>query len=107
VIVVPEHADRWRILVIGAGSIGARHAANLALLGASVGVVDALPALAQRVCHEQGCRYVESVDDALRSGAFEAAVICTPNHLHIPIAQQAAEAGLHVFIEKPLSNSLD
>ena len=43
---------------------------------------------------------------ALEAG-HDAIVIATPAHLHIPMAQQAAESGLHLLIEKPLSISLD
>ena len=32
--------------------------------------------------------------------------ICNPSSLHIPIALEAAKAGCHLFIEKPLSHSL-
>src|SRR5581483_1671405 len=37
----------------------------------------------------------------------DAAVVCTPAHLHVPMAQQLAEAGVHMLIEKPLSTNLD
>ena len=37
----------------------------------------------------------------------DAALICNPNSLHIPVAVAAAEAGCHLFIEKPLSHNLD
>ena len=43
---------------------------------------------------------------ALEAG-YDAVVIATPAHLHIPMAQQAAEAGHHLLIENPLSISLD
>ncbi|MDP9418137.1 MAG: Gfo/Idh/MocA family oxidoreductase, partial [Actinomycetota bacterium] len=33
--------------------------------------------------------------------------ICTPNHLHAPLAEQALRAGKHVVCEKPLATSLD
>lgn len=36
----------------------------------------------------------------------EAAIICTPAPLHIPIAIEAVQRGIHVLIEKPLSHSL-
>ena len=37
----------------------------------------------------------------------EAAFICNPTSLHIPAAIQAARAGCHLFIEKPLSHNLE
>ncbi|MEZ4591444.1 MAG: Gfo/Idh/MocA family oxidoreductase, partial [Chloroflexota bacterium] len=32
--------------------------------------------------------------------------ICTPNHLHLPMALQALAAGKHVVLEKPIAGSL-
>ncbi|MCK4591779.1 MAG: Gfo/Idh/MocA family oxidoreductase, partial [Candidatus Latescibacteria bacterium] len=37
---------------------------------------------------------------------FDGVVICTPAHLHIPMAQHCAQEGVHVLIEKPLSVNL-
>ncbi|KAF8215972.1 hypothetical protein K438DRAFT_1954658 [Mycena galopus ATCC 62051] len=36
----------------------------------------------------------------------EAAIICTPNHTHVPLALPLAEAGIHLFVEKPISTSV-
>ena len=44
--------------------------------------------------------------DLLRAGGVEAVVICVPPHLHAPVAIAAFEAGLHVYVEKPLVPSL-
>lgn len=37
----------------------------------------------------------------------DAAIVATPNHLHVRIAADLLERGLHVFVEKPLAVSLD
>jgi predicted dehydrogenase len=37
---------------------------------------------------------------------FDAALICTPNSLHVEHALLCARAGLHLFIEKPLTTDL-
>jgi predicted dehydrogenase/nucleoside-diphosphate-sugar epimerase len=37
----------------------------------------------------------------------EAALIAVPNHLHVPIAADLLQRGLHVLVEKPLAVSLD
>ena len=53
---------------------------------------------------------VSSLDEGLAGhagGPPDVAVICTPAHLHIPMARAAVAAGCHVLIEKPLSTSLD
>jgi predicted dehydrogenase len=47
--------------------------------------------------------------DSLAAG-FEmrpgAVIICTPPHLHLPLAEQTVESGAHLFVEKPLALSL-
>jgi predicted dehydrogenase len=47
----------------------------------------------------------EEYPAALRSGAFEAVYIALPNNLHKEYAVRAAEAGIHVLCEKPLTSS--
>lgn len=37
---------------------------------------------------------------------IEAVVICTPDHSHFPIAMACMQAGKHVMIEKPLTNTV-
>jgi predicted dehydrogenase len=41
--------------------------------------------------------------ELIRSGGLDAVVICLPPHLHAPSAIAAFEAGLHVYLEKPLA----
>jgi predicted dehydrogenase len=92
------------VLVIGAGSIGRRHAANLVTLGQRVAIHDINREALSTLCSTHGYRPIYDLDHALRNDQYTAAFICTPPHLHIPQAIQTAEAGLHLFIEKPLSN---
>lgn len=44
---------------------------------------------------------------AALAGNVDAVVICTPAHLHVPMALAALRAGKHVLIEKPLAASLE
>jgi predicted dehydrogenase len=111
-----------RILVVGVGSIGERHArcflqasatlragtspssdsANVAL-SLCDSRHDLLESMKQRYSVGFACTDFKV---ALASKP-DAVVICTPAHLHIPMAIQAIEAGAHVLIEKPLSTSFD
>ena len=45
---------------------------------------------------------VGSLDEAL-SATADAAVICTPPASHAALAQRALDAGLHLFVEKPIA----
>lgn len=96
-----------RVLLIGCGSIGMRHLRNLKSL--RIENLMAFDTVADRREHAQqecGARPFDSLDAALRSGA-DVAFVTTPTHLHVPIALQAARAGCHLFIEKPLSHTLE
>ena len=97
--------SRKKIIIIGAGSIGRRHATNLANLGTDVSAFDVDQTLIRKICAENSWNPVYVLDPALEQDQFDAAIICTPNHLHIPYAQKAVDAGLNVFIEKPLSHN--
>jgi predicted dehydrogenase len=91
-----------RVLVIGAGSIGLRHLGNLRALGAGVGACD--PDASRRVlaAERHGAAVFADLPAALAAG-WDAALVCTPTHTHLAVAHCAVEAGLHVFVEKPLA----
>jgi len=43
-----------------------------------------------------------SLDDALQGSSIDAALVCTPNDLHLDHSRALLEAGVHVFVEKPM-----
>ena len=43
----------------------------------------------------------------LKHPGLDVVDICTPHHMHAPMAIEAAEAGKHLMIEKPLATKLD
>ncbi|MBI4579157.1 MAG: Gfo/Idh/MocA family oxidoreductase [Planctomycetes bacterium] len=100
-----------RILIIGVGSIGERHLRCFkATTRAELCLCEPNEQLAKTVAERYGAtRRYASLDAALgdRPRAFDTAVICAPSHLHVPAAKQLVEQGVNVFIEKPLSTSLD
>ena len=101
---MPQH----RILIIGVGSIGERHArCFITTQRADVAICEINAGLRRDVAE----RYdIVSAYDSLEAALDDppdAAVICTPAHLHVPMALQLAEAGVPMLIEKPLSTSTD
>ena len=42
-------------------------------------------------------------DELIAADDVDVVLICTPNHLHAPLAEQALDAGKHVICEKPLA----
>jgi predicted dehydrogenase len=94
-----------RILIIGCGSIGSRHARNLQRLGvAELLLFDPDGRRARTLAAQVGARAVTDIADgySYRPGAV---LVCTPTSGHLALARQAAEFGCHVFIEKPLGDS--
>lgn len=53
-----------------------------------------------------GCRAAGSYEEILRDPGIEAIVNTTPNNVHLETTQQAAEAGKHVFLDKPIANTV-
>ena len=91
-----------KLLVVGCGSIGRRHAANAVAPG-TVGIVDFDSARAKEVATALGIRAYDDLDTALRWQP-DGVVVAVPHDQHLPVATRAIEAGSHVLIEKPISN---
>jgi len=94
-----------KLLVVGCGSIGARHAQNACAL-ATLAVTDTLAENARACAAATGATVFESLDKALAWGP-RAVVVATPHRSHLAIARRAVEAGADVLIEKPLSHDLE
>lgn len=94
-----------KVLVVGCGSIGQRHAANVAAL-ATLGVCDTDPGVAEACAKQLGGQAFNRLHDALHWGP-RAVVVSTPHRSHLEVASRAVAAGADVLIEKPLSHGLD
>jgi predicted dehydrogenase len=53
-----------------------------------------------------GCRAAASYEDILTDKSIEAIVNTTPNNVHLETTRMAAEAGKHVFLDKPIANTV-
>lgn len=94
------------ILIIGAGSIGRRHLGNLKTLGHNRIV---LYRTGNSTLPEEEIKDIEQEYDFKKALAQKpiATIIANPTSLHIPFAKKAAMAGSHLFLEKPISNSME
>lgn len=94
--------------IIGCGRIHRNHAqAARAVEGVElVGVSDVDEATLQASAREWA---VPSHPDyrALLAAGVDMVSICLPHHLHAPVCADAAAAGVHVLMEKPLATSLE
>jgi len=97
-----------RVLIIGVGSIGERHLRCFQASGrAEVSLVEVNESLRSAVAERYKVARAYTSLDAALTEPHDIAVICTPAHLHVPMAQKLAERGMHVLIEKPLSITAD
>jgi predicted dehydrogenase len=94
-----------RVGVAGAGFIGAVHARSARLAGATLaGVVGSSPERSEAAARRLGAeRAFESALALAEAPDIDVVHVCTPNHLHLPVAEAALAAGKHVICEKPLA----
>lgn len=100
-------SEQKRVLVIGGGSIGERHIRCFQQTRrADVSLCEINDQVRNRIAAAYGLsstfRDLKETSDI----EFDAAVICTPAHLHVPMATELAERQVDLLIEKPLSTSL-
>ncbi len=94
-----------RIAVIGVGHLGRYHALKLAALPEAdlVGVVDIDAQRATEVAKVCNTRAFTDFREVLP--LVDAVSVVVPTVYHFEVAQEALNAGCHVFVEKPLASS--
>ncbi len=97
---------RAGFFVIGCGSIGKRHIGNLLSAGAGKVTAHDVREDRRREVHEKFGIEVSGDLGAALSGNPDVAFVCSPTAFHLEHALRATRAGCHVFIEKPVSDSL-
>jgi len=100
----------FRIGVAGVGAIGKNHARIMAEIAAKSGgtvifsaVYDADPARAVEFAAQYGTQAATDLADF--ASRVDAATIAVPTIFHRPVAEPLMECGIHVLVEKPISES--
>lgn len=96
-----------KCFVIGCGSIGERHIRNLKTL--SVSDIIAYDVDLKRlnfIKQKYKITTSSTIDNGFKQNP-DIALVCTPPVSHISIAKMAIDNNIHVFIEKPISNTLE
>ena len=102
-------ADHPRSGIVGAGFIGEVHARAVRAAGGVLAAVagrdaESSASAAARLLAE---RAASSAEQLVEADDIDVVHICTPNHLHAPLAERAMAAGKHVICEKPLTTGVD
>ncbi len=102
---VPHDREVAGVLICGLGSAGRRHLKNLKTLGCQPFVL--YRTFRATIADELSDPWPSTSDlEEALSYKPRVAVIANPTSKHLEVALAAARAGCHLFIEKPLSNSL-
>jgi predicted dehydrogenase len=94
--------------VVGCGKVGSIHAAALRAVPAAafVAACDVSRERAEGFAARYGVRLFTDVPTMLREAGVEAVIVGTPHPLHAEAAVAAAEAGVHILVEKPMAATL-
>ncbi|CAG8087672.1 unnamed protein product [Penicillium olsonii] len=98
-----------KVAIIGAGLIGPRHAKSVISNPSTelIALVDPMPT-GEATASDLQTNYYSSVASLLASPHRpHAAIVCTPNHTHVPVAKELLAGGVHVLLEKPVSDTLE
>jgi predicted dehydrogenase len=100
-------ADQVRVAVVGSGYFGRFHANHYSRNPRAklVAVVDTDAERARTVAAEFGGEAVSDYRSIL--GKVDAASVAVPTPLHYDVARELVEAGIHVLVEKPLTDSVE
>jgi predicted dehydrogenase len=102
----PQHAlggSPLRVGLVGTGFIGTVHAHAARVAGAELRrVAGSSPESSARAAGRLG-GVASTAEEAVTADDVDVVHLCTPNHLHAPLAELALRAGKHVVCEKPLA----
>lgn len=98
--------NRIKVGVVGAGRMGKNHCRVFSTLRhvELAGVCDAFPESGERVARQYETDYFANLDQMLDK--VQAVSIATPTPMHFDLAMHCLERGIHVFIEKPITQTV-
>jgi predicted dehydrogenase len=99
---------RLRIGVVGGGDIGLKNAKSVRAAPGAVlaAVCDINPEILRDLAKHFEVEAIPEYRSLLARSDVDAVLLSVPHMLHAPLAIQAAQAGKHVFLEKPLGVNL-
>lgn len=104
-------SNKIRCAVLGLGRLGYWHAGNLRykIKDADLRiVVDPLEGRAEQVARElEVPKWTKNADDVFTDDKIDAVIIVTPTTTHAELIKKAAQNGKHIFVEKPITHTLE
>jgi predicted dehydrogenase len=99
--------DQLRVGVIGAGMMGQRHCRIYSNLRRTqlVGICDAKPEMGHQVAQQYDVPFYNGINDLLPH--VDAVSLVTPTPFHFELAMRCLAQGVHVLVEKPITETLE
>ena len=100
--------DRITIGLVGCGGQGRRNAQRLTDAGGQITAVCDVDAerLASTADQFEDATPFADHRELIAEAGCDAVIVATPDHWHSPVSVRAARAGKHVYVEKPLANTI-
>ncbi|WP_094604343.1 Myo-inositol 2-dehydrogenase [Sporomusa silvacetica DSM 10669] len=101
--------SKIKFAIVGTGSIVPIHAQAISDIhdAALVAIFGRSAAKTQELAGKFNCAWYNDYQEMLKRTDIDAVSICTPNGLHAKLGMEAALAGKHVIIEKPIEVTLE
>lgn len=99
----------YQIAILGCGKVAHLHAKAIANLPNAVlaGVWSRSEGSAVRFAKQYRTVAFNSISEMIKEAGIDLSIICTPHPFHLEPALEAASAGSHLLVEKPLASTLE
>ncbi|WP_347839043.1 Gfo/Idh/MocA family oxidoreductase [uncultured Draconibacterium sp.] len=99
----------FNIAILGCGKVAHLHAQAIKNLGNArlAGVWSRSEETANTFAKQYNTKAYEKIDELIRKENIKLAIVCTPHPFHVKPTIEAANAGAHILVEKPLASTLE
>jgi predicted dehydrogenase len=101
--------EKLNIGVIGLGAIGQQHMQALKEVERAnlLGVADINKEVAEKASEKFGAKSFTDYKEMLAMPGLDAVIVATPDEIHTEPCLDAAEAGKHILVEKPIATTIE
>jgi predicted dehydrogenase len=100
---------QYNIALIGCGKVAHLHAKAIGNLPCATlaAVWSRTPESARKFADTYGAKACNDIQSMVRENGIDLVIVCNPHPFHREVTVQAAQAGAHVLVEKPLASTLE
>ncbi len=100
---------RYNIAILGCGKVAHLHAKAIGNLTNAklAGVWSRTTETAEKFARQYKVSFYTNIDELVRKENIDLVIVCTPHPFHLNPVVEAANAGAHVLVEKPLASTLE